>query len=146
MTAELADAIGYLPFPLGVTATAEHVVVALNPAGRNLLGEVVGRPVRATLPHPALLAALDGGVPRRPPRCGRPAGPARDRRLRPVRDGVLLHVTTADSASSDVRSRVRALQRLTGLLSGAATSSAIARLAVTTAAELLGADAAGVFA
>jgi hypothetical protein len=59
VTADLADAIGYLPFPLGVTATAEHVLVALNAAGRNLLGEVVGRPVRATLPHAALLAALD---------------------------------------------------------------------------------------
>jgi serine phosphatase RsbU (regulator of sigma subunit) len=58
---------------------------------------------------------------------------------------VLLHLTTADTASSDVRSRISALQRLTGLLAGAANPSAIARLAVTTAAELLGADAAGVF-
>ena len=59
MTTDLADAIGYLPFPVGITATADHVVVALNTAGRTLLGDVVGRPVCATLPHPDLLAALD---------------------------------------------------------------------------------------
>jgi serine phosphatase RsbU (regulator of sigma subunit) len=51
-------------------------------------------------------------------------------------------MTTGPSA--DVGSRITTLQRLTGLLSGAATPAAIAR-AVTAAAELLGADAAGVF-
>ena len=49
------------------------------------------------------------------------------------------------SAASAVGSRIAALQHLAGLLSSAPTPVAIARVAVTTAAELLGADAAAVF-
>jgi serine phosphatase RsbU (regulator of sigma subunit) len=145
LTADVAGAIGYLPFPLGVTATSEHVVVALNAAARTLLGEIVGRPLRAALSHPALLAALDAAYHDGRPGTVELTAPPLTVGCAPVRDGVLLHLTTADTASADVRSRITALQRLTGLLSGAATPEAIARLAVTTAAELLGADAAGVF-
>ncbi len=145
MMTDLAAAIGYLPFPLGVTATPEHVVVALNAAGRTLLGEVVGRPVRATLPDPALLAALDAAYHGGRPGAAALSDPAVTVGCAPVQDGVLLHVTTADTTRSDVGSRVTALQRLAGLLSGAATPVAIARVAVTTAAELLAADGASVF-
>ena len=55
------------PLPLAVTATAEHVVVRVNPAARKLLGDVVGRPIRDALPHPALLAALDAAYHRGEP-------------------------------------------------------------------------------
>jgi serine phosphatase RsbU (regulator of sigma subunit) len=144
MTIELADAIGYLPFPLGVTATREHVVVALNTAGRTLLGDVVGRPVCATLPHTGLLAALDAAYhDARPGSVSLPA-PLVTVGCAPVRDGVLLHVTTGDAPGAD-RARSSALQRLTGELSHAATPGEIARLVVTSAADLLGADGAGVF-
>jgi len=144
VTTDLADAIGYLPFPLGVTATAEHVVVALNAAGRDLLGDVVGRPVAVTLPHAGLLAALDAAYhDARPGTADLPVPPVTVG-CAPVRDGVLLHVTAAGTPDPD-RARTSALQRLTGQLSGAATPEEIGRLAVTTAAELLGADGAGVF-
>jgi serine phosphatase RsbU (regulator of sigma subunit) len=145
MTSELANAIGYLPYALGVTATAEHVVVALNPAGRTLLGDVVGRPVGATLPDPALLAALDAAYHEARPGTADLALPHLTVGCAPVPDGVLLHVTTADASGAD-RARTSALQRLTSALSGAATPAAIARLVVTSAADLLGADRAGVYA
>ena len=144
MTTELADAIGYLPFPLGVTATPEHVVVALNTAGRALLGDVVGRPVYATLPHTGLLAALDAAYhDARPGSVSLPAPPVTVS-CAPVRDGVLLHVAAGDASGAD-RARTSALQRLTGELSHAATPGEIARLVVTSAADLLGADGAGVY-
>ena len=144
MTTELADAIGYLPFPLGVTATREHVVVALNTAGRTLLGDVVGRPVCAALPHTGLLAALDAAYhDARPGSVSLPAPPVTVG-CAPVRNGVLLHVTAGDASGAD-RARSSALQRLTGELSHAATPGEIARLVVTSAADLLGANGAGVF-
>jgi serine phosphatase RsbU (regulator of sigma subunit) len=144
MTTDLADAIGYLPFPVGITATADHVVVALNTAGRTLLGDVVGRPVCATLPHPGLLAALDAAFHEaRPGSVPLPAPPVTVG-CAPIRDGVLLHMTAADASGAE-RARTTALQRLTSALSGAATPSAIARLVVTSAGELLGADRAGVY-
>ena len=144
MTTDLADAIGYLPFPVGITATADHVVVALNTAGRTLLGDVVGRPVCATLPHPDLLAALDAAFHEaRPGSVPLPAPPVTVG-CAPIRDGVLLHMTAADASGAE-RARTTALQRLTSALSGAATPSAIARLVVTSAGELLGADRAGVY-
>jgi serine phosphatase RsbU (regulator of sigma subunit) len=145
MTSELAAAIGYLPYALGVTATAEHVVVALNPAARTLLGDVVGRPVAATLPDPALLAALDAAYREARPGTVDLASLSVTVGCAPVHDGVLLHLTTADAAGAD-RARTTALQRLTSALSGAATPAAIARLVVTSAADLLGADRAGVYA
>jgi serine phosphatase RsbU (regulator of sigma subunit) len=144
VTSDLAVAIGYLPFPVGVTATAEHVVVALNTAGRTLLGDVVGRPVCATLPHADLLAALDAAYHEaRPGSVALPAPPVTVG-CAPLRDGVLLHVTVADDSGAE-RARGGALQRLAGALSGAATPAAIARLVVTSAADLLGADRAGVY-
>ncbi len=145
MTADVAAAIGHLPLPLGVTATAEHVVVALNPAARDLLGDVVGRPVRATLPHPDLLAALDAAYHLARPGAADLLTPPVHIGCAPVRDGVLLHVAAAGTATPDTRARSGALQRLTGRLSSAATPEEIGRLAVTDAADLLGADAAGVF-
>jgi serine phosphatase RsbU (regulator of sigma subunit) len=145
MTADLADAIGYLPFPLGVTATADHVVVALNAAGRSLLGDVVGRPVGATLPHPDLLAALDAAFHEARPSSVPLFAPSVTVGCAPVANGVLLHVTATEADGAD-RARSTALQRLTGALSGAATPEEIARLVVTSAAELLGADRAGVYA
>ncbi|HSU11105.1 MAG TPA: GAF domain-containing protein, partial [Pseudonocardia sp.] len=144
MTTDLADAIGYLPFPVGITATADHVVVALNTAGRTLLGDVVGRPVCATLPHPDLLAALDAAFHEaRPGSVPLPAPPVTVG-CAPIRDGVLLHMTAADASGAE-RARTTALQRLTSALSVAATPAAIARLVVTSAGELLGADRAGVY-
>jgi serine phosphatase RsbU (regulator of sigma subunit) len=144
MTIDLAEAIGYLPFPLGLTATSEHVVVALNTAGRNLLGDLVGHPVCAALPHPDLLAALDVAYhAARPAVVDLPAPPVTVG-CTPIRNGVLLHLTVADTSGAD-RARNSALQRLTGELSSAPTPAAIARLVVTSAAALLGADGAGVF-
>ena len=145
MSSELADAIGYLPFPLGLTATAEHVVVALNAAGRALLGDVVGRPVHVTLPHPDLLAALDAAFHEARPGVATLLTPPVTVGCAPVRDGVLLHLAPADATGPD-RARAGAVQRLTSALSGAATPAAIARLVVTSAADLLGADRAGVYA
>ena len=100
-------------FPVGITATADHVVVALNTAGRTLLGDVVGRPVCATLPHPDLLAALDaafhearpGSVPLPAPTC--------DGRLRAdPRRGAAAHDGGGHSGAE--RARTTALQRLPG--------------------------------
>lgn len=54
-------------------------------------------------------------------------------------------VDPADALGDDARARGLALQRLAEQLSRAATPSAIAHLAITSAAELLGADAAGVY-
>ena len=122
---------------MGITATADHVVVALNTAGRTLLGDVVGRPVCATLPHPDLLAALDAAFHEaRPGSVPLPAPPVTVG-CAPIRDGVLLHMTAADASGAE-RARSTALQRLTSALSGAATPSAIARLVVTSAARAAG--------
>jgi serine phosphatase RsbU (regulator of sigma subunit) len=145
VTDELAAAIGYLPFPMGVTATAEHVVVALNAPARALLGDLVGRPVGAALPHPDLLAALDGAYRRGRPGAATLAAPPVTVGCAPVPDGVLLHVAAGDTLGPADRARSSALQRLTERLSGAATPEAIAELAVTGAAQLLGADGASVF-
>jgi serine phosphatase RsbU (regulator of sigma subunit) len=145
MTADLGHAIGYLPFPLGMTATAEHVVVRLNAPARRLLGDVLGRPVRETLPHPGLLATLDAAYHDGLPGRAVLSVPPVEVSCAPLRDGVLLHLTRVDAAATDARSRAAALQRLTGELSRAATPSEIARLAVTIAAELLDADGASVF-
>jgi serine phosphatase RsbU (regulator of sigma subunit) len=143
MTADLSAATGALPFPLAVTATAEHVVVELNAAGRCLLGDVVGRPVRETLPNPDLLTALDAAYHHAQAGTVDLPAPRLTIGCAPLRDGVLLLIAAAETV--DARSRSAALQRLTGQFSRAATPSAIGRLAVTTAAELLGADAARAF-
>jgi serine phosphatase RsbU (regulator of sigma subunit) len=145
MTTDIGHAIGYLPFPLCMTATPDHVVVSLNPPGRRLLGDVLGRPLRETLPHPGLLAALDAAYHEGRPGTAVLSAPPVSVGFAPVGNGVLMHMASADAPSTEARSRAIALQRLAGELSGAATPAAIGGLAVTTAAELLGADGAGVF-
>ena len=111
MTTALVDAVGDRPLPLAVTATAEHVVVRVNPAARKLVGDVVGRPIRDALPHPALLAALDAAYHRGEP--GAVPLPAPDVVVGclPVADGVLLLLAPAD-APPDLRRRTAALHRL----------------------------------
>ena len=145
MTAALVDAVGDRPLPLAVTAGAEHVVVRINPAARNLVGDVTGRSVRDALPHPPLLAAVDAAYHHGAP--GAVALPAPDLVVGcvPVTDGVLL-LLAPDDASPDLRRRTAGLQRLAAELSVAANPFAIAFLVSTTAARLLGADAGGVFA
>jgi serine phosphatase RsbU (regulator of sigma subunit) len=145
MTSALVDAVGDRPLPLAVTATAEHVVVRVNPAARKLVGDLVGRPIRDALPHPALLAALDAAYHRGEP--GAVPLPAPDVVVGclPVADGVLLLLAPAD-APPDLRHRTAALHRLAAELATAASPHAIAFLVSTTAARLLEADACGVFA
>ncbi len=143
MTSALVDAVGDRPLPLAVTATAEHVVVRLNSAARKLVGDVVGRPIRDALPHPALLAALDAAYHRGEP--GAVPLPAPDVVVGclPVADGVVLLLAPAD-APPDLRRRTAALHRLAAELAAAANPHAIAFLVSTTAARLLEADACGV--
>ena len=144
MTTALVDAVGDRPLPLAVTATADHVVVRVNPAARKLVGDVAGRPIRDALPHPALLAALDAAYHRGEP--GAVPLPAPDVVVGclPVADGVLLLLAPAD-APPDLRRRTAALHRLAAELASAANPHAIAFLVSTTAARLLEADACGVF-
>ena len=137
MTSALVDAIGDRPLPLAVTATAEHVVVRVNPAARKLVGDVVGRPIRDALPHPALLAALDAAYHRSEP--GAVPLPAPDVVVGCLRvaDGVLLLLAPAD-APPDLRRRTAALHRLAAELASAANPHAIAFLVSTTAAGCSG--------
>ena len=109
------------------------------------MGDLVGRPIRDALPHPALLAALDAAYHRGEP--GAVPLPAPDVVVGclPVADGVLLLLAPAD-APPDLRRRTAALHRLAAELATAANPHAIAFLVSTTAARLLEADACGVFA
>src|SRR6185312_6457217 len=134
MTTDIGHAIGYLPFPLCVTATPDHVVVSLNAPGRRVLGDILGRPVCEALPHPGLLTALDAAYHEGRPSTAVLSDPPVSIGCAPVPNGVLMHMASADTPSTEARSRAVALQRLAGELSGAATPTAIGGLAVTTAA------------
>ncbi|MDN5747767.1 MAG: SpoIIE family protein phosphatase [Pseudonocardia sp.] len=149
MPTGLVHALGRLPFPLAVTTGPDHTVALLTPAVRLLLPAlVVGRPAGETAPA-ALRTALDDA-----PRTGEPSRVALSTSVTvgclPVVgadgtvEGVVLHVEPRVAGRVDERGS--ALQRLAEQLSRAATPEAIGRLAVTAGADVLGADAAGIYA
>jgi serine phosphatase RsbU (regulator of sigma subunit) len=165
--------LGQVPSVLAVTVGPDHVLELVTAAGRELVaGEAgVGRPLREVLARSSspqeLLAAVDRayrqGGQRTPAVEARAPQGASGVAATPLRDGdgtvlgVLLHTmgeagpaggagASSTEEAAGTRARGAALQQLAEQLSRAATPSAIGRLAVTSAAELLGADAAGVYA
>lgn len=135
-----------LPFPIVVTRGPQHVVSWANPAARSALpGLALGRPLRAARSQPLLQAALDRVVERGEATAVELAEPAMTVGLVPTAGGVVLHGIPGVAGVTGARERGAALQRLAGELLGAATPTEIGRLAVTTAAALLGADAAGAY-
>lgn len=152
MPTDLAEVLGHLPLPLGLTRGPDHVLELLTPDARRLIGidQPVGQSARPGT-HDGLVAALDRAY-----RTGEtaradlaPGGGGVT--CVPLRDagrvvGLLLHA--ADPAAGDAdraQARSTALQHLAEQLSGAATPSAIGVLAVTAAAQVLEADAAGFY-
>lgn len=146
MPTDIDDIVDHLFVPLAVTAGADHVVVRLNPAGRALGTVVVGRPIAETLTQPELLTALNEAAG-----CGESitvqlSNPLAWVTCVPVDGGMLLHLAPASRpGAAQGRQQGTALQQLAGELLSADTPAAIGRLAVTTAAELLGADAASAY-
>jgi serine phosphatase RsbU (regulator of sigma subunit) len=137
---------GDLPFPIIVTRSPQHVVSWANPAARGALpGLAVGRPLRDVRSQPHLLPALDQVLERCEATAVELVEPAMTVGLVPLSGGVVLHGIPAVAGVAGARERGVALQQLTGELLGAATPSEIGRFAVTTAAALLGADAAGAY-
>ncbi len=172
MAIRLADLLSVIPDALAITSGTDHAVESLTPLGGQLLGSGVrsGRPLVEALPTATqeLVDALDaayrsGGVTvvsrraladvsSRAPEFGMSCSPLGDGAG--ATSGLLLRVLGGDppgaggrhGAVAESGHRARGFQRLTELLSGAATPADIGRLTATTAASLIGADACGVYA
>jgi hypothetical protein len=135
-----------LPFPIVVTRGPQHVVSWANPAARSALPALaVGRPLCDAGSQPPLLPLLDRVVERGEATAVELVEPAMTVGLVPMAGGMVLYGIPGSAGVTGARERGVALQRLAGELLGAATPTEIGRLAVTTAAALLGADAAGAY-
>jgi serine phosphatase RsbU (regulator of sigma subunit) len=142
---DLQRLVAGLTVPLGATAGADHVVTCLNrPAGDLLAGLVVGLPV----PHDAhaLRDALDLAARRGEPTTAALPGGHGSVECVPLAHGVLLHVVADGPRRGPGNGATgAALQHLVGELLREVTPAAIGRSVATTAAGLLGADAAVVY-
>ncbi len=135
-----------LPVALVLTTGPDHVIELVNPAARRALpGLVEGRPVTEALPEPDLLAALDRALHQGAAGAVDLVTPEMTIGCVPTAGGVLLHAVPVGALTARTRARSAALQQLAGALLGTATPEAIGRVAVTTSAALLGADAAAMY-
>jgi GAF domain-containing protein len=159
------ELLSVLPGALALTAGVDHVVESLSPRGAQLLGSAVrlGHALRETLPAGELVAALDAAyrgdgttvVPRGVMSSvtdeavsgldfGLSCSPVGDGRRRV--SGLLLCVLTDGPVDDELSwSRAREFQRLTEQLSRPTTPAEIGRLAATSAATLVGADACTIY-
>ncbi len=144
MTGDIAWAIDELPVPMALTTGADHVVTRVNPAARSLLrGLVVGEPVPAHARR--LRDAVDRAFVHHERTTAELLEPKLIVECLPVPGGVVLHALDTAMWTGGSTATGTALRHLVGELLRAVTPSAIGRLVATTAADLLGADAASVY-